>query len=121
MSASGNSRARILVVDDDPGAVDALTDILESEGYAVSSARNGQEALDYLRSSPPPAVIMLDLMMPVMNGRQFLEEQKKDPKLAHIPVVVMTAFMSVVDLRAPIILPKPIDVDGLLKIVAQYC
>ncbi|PLS79555.1 MAG: response regulator, partial [Chloroflexi bacterium] len=86
------SSATILVVDDDSGIREALTDILEDEGYAVRSACDGQAALDLLRQqAEPPALVLLDLMMPRMNGWQFRSEQRRDPALANIPVVVISA------------------------------
>src|SRR5205814_8831977 len=84
---------RILVVDDDPDIRDSLREVLEDEGYDVSCVGNGREALDHLKAaSPRPCVILLDLMMPVMDGWQFRREQKKlEPELANIPLVVITA------------------------------
>lgn len=81
----------ILVVDDDPAIRSALTEILNDEGYRSLSAANGVEALSLLRSNHPTALVVLDLMMPVMDGYGFLAEQRRDPALAHIPVVAITA------------------------------
>jgi CheY-like chemotaxis protein len=79
----------ILVVDDDAISRETLAGLLSKKGYSVASAENGRQALDYLRSSTP-ALILLDLMMPVMSGWEFLALKKTDPRLEPLPVVVMT-------------------------------
>jgi CheY-like chemotaxis protein len=81
---------RILLVDDDIPSVEALKELLEGAGYGVVCAENGSEALARLREDEY-GVILLDIMMPVMNGYEFREAQMKDPRLASIPVVVITA------------------------------
>jgi len=81
----------VLVVDDDRYIVEGLSDLLESEGYKVATATNGLDALDQLRRGLRPSVIVLDLMMPTMDGWGFRQEQMKDAELKEIPVVVMTA------------------------------
>ena len=86
----------ILVVDDDPDIRDSLREVLEDEGYGTSCVANGREALDFLRSGKRPCVILLDLMMPVMDGWQFLEEQKRDPALAAIPVLNEMSHLPVI-------------------------
>src|SRR4051812_42751331 len=75
---------RVLVVDDDPTIRDALHMILEAEGYHVETAANGAEALSCLREGQPPCLIVLDLMMPVLNGWQFRNLQRQDPALSEI-------------------------------------
>jgi CheY-like chemotaxis protein len=85
-------RKRILVVEDDPDIRSALCTILEEEGYTVMSASDGREALAKLRDrNGLPGVILLDLMMPVMNGAEFRLAQLRDPRLRQIPVVVLSA------------------------------
>ncbi len=116
----------ILVVDDDAGIREALTDILEDEGYVVSSAPDGLAALEMLRSQHQrPKLVLLDLMMPRMNGWQFRAEQREDPDLAAIPVVVISAGGNAREqsqvLGAAEYLPKPIEVDQLVGIVERYC
>lgn len=81
----------ILVVEDDADIRSALCSILEDEGYRVACAADGQEALGALRAGLRPAVILLDLMMPVMDGPDFRAAQLLDPRIADIPVVVLTA------------------------------
>jgi CheY-like chemotaxis protein len=111
----------VLVVDDDLDIREALTDILEDRGFPVLSAANGREALTLLRSlDAPPAVILLDLMMPILDGYGFLEEHRKDASLAVIPVAIITAGHGVdrsrIDDVTPI-LPKPINVPRLFGIL----
>ena len=112
----------ILVVDDDRGAMEALSDILEYEGYHVERARNGLEALEHLqRTRPVPDLIILDLLMPVMDGWEFRMRQRDDPELANIPVLVVTAIGATAGIEGVKIMRKPVDVNELLKNVALYC
>jgi len=86
----------ILIVEDDRDIREILTETLQDSGFAVATAVNGLDALRVVRSLPlPPAVILLDLMMPVMDGYGFLEERRKDTALAAIPVAIVTAGQSV--------------------------
>jgi CheY-like chemotaxis protein len=112
--------AKLLVVDDDAGSLAALTDILSMEGYLVETMSNGQEAIDYLRAAQaPPALIILDLFMPVMDGWQFLAEMKLDATLSQlrIPVIIVTALNAKVDADA--IIHKPIDLERLLHTIRR--
>jgi CheY-like chemotaxis protein len=111
-------RTTILVVDDDADCRELLADLLSHQGYAVVCARNGREALDCINSSTP-ALMILDLMMPVMSGWELLEQQKNDPKLESLPVVVMTASGLVQNLSAEAVIHKPIDFKALMKVVKQ--
>ncbi|MGK4006627.1 response regulator [Sorangium sp. So ce1036] len=115
---------RILVVDDDPDIRETLAELLQEEGYAVASAAHGAEALSALRTDPRPGLILLDLMMPIMDGWQFRAEQKKDPELASIPVVIISATGRdelVSSLGAAQFLKKPINLEQLLAAVEQHC
>src|SRR4051812_12376876 len=98
-----------------------LTIILEVEGYEVTSAGNGREALDRLGGGPRPDLILLDLMMPVMTGWEFLDQRKQDPRLAAIPVVILSAVSDVApdlgSLGAAACITKPIGEDRLLDLV----
>jgi CheY-like chemotaxis protein len=111
----------ILVVEDDPATREALGLILGSAGFGVLGAPNGQEALGLLRSGPYPDLILLDLMMPVMDGWQFRREQTRDPALAAIPVVVLSADGNVRQkasaLGAAGYLQKPVEVENLLETI----
>jgi CheY-like chemotaxis protein len=112
-------RRKILVVDDDADVRIALTELLELEGYEVVTATNGQEALDYLgHASELPALVLLDLRMPMVDGVQFRSEQRRDPTLARIPVVIVTAGRQAAlsGFDAPI-LSKPLRADTLLKTI----
>jgi CheY-like chemotaxis protein len=80
----------ILLVEDDALTRGAMKTVLEWEGYQVHCAANGQEALDLLREGERPALILLDLKMPVLDGREFREHQKRDPDLAAIPVLAIS-------------------------------
>jgi CheY-like chemotaxis protein len=118
----GRHTGNILVVDDDRGAMEALSDILEYEGYQVERAQNGLQALEHLRETRPyPNLIILDLLMPVMDGWEFRTRQKEDPELAKIPVLVVTAIGATAGIDAASVLRKPIDIDALLRAVARYC
>ena len=112
---------RILVVDDDEGVREAMVGILQTMGYSVASAINGKEALDYLRDAATPDLIISDLAMPVMDGRQFRREQVKDPRLARVPVIVLSALSDRTDIDANEIFIKPVDVDILLATIDRYC
>src|SRR3984893_2598033 len=119
---NGRNKGSILVVDDDRGAMEALSDILEYEGYRVQRAQNGLQALEYLQKMRPgPNLIILDLLMPVMDGWEFRMRQKDDPELAKVPVLVVTAIAAIAGIDAVAVLHKPIDVDALLRTVARYC
>jgi CheY-like chemotaxis protein len=113
--------ARILIVEDDEDAREAMVAFLEMKGYSAVPAGNGKEALDYLDRAPTPDLIILDLWMPVMDGWQFRREQVKNPRLAKVPVVVVTALSDRTDVDANEIIIKPVDVDRLLITVSHYC
>jgi CheY-like chemotaxis protein len=111
----------VLVVEDDEDAREAMVALLQMKGYDVAGAGNGREALDYLDQAPPPDLIILDLWMPVMDGWQFRSAQIRNPRLAHIPVIVVTALSDRADVDANEVIIKPVDVDHLLTKVDQYC
>jgi CheY-like chemotaxis protein len=118
------ARDYILIVEDDFDIREALTQILEEEGYAVRGASHGREALDLVAEAGAPKLILLDLMMPVMNGWQFRAEQLKDPALAPVPVLVISADPQVqtkaASLGAAGLLRKPISLDDLLEAVKTH-
>jgi CheY-like chemotaxis protein len=122
-SPNGHERS-ILIVEDDLDVREALTQVLEFEGYAVVGATNGQEALDHLRAGNVPSLILLDLMMPVMDGLQFRSVQMDDPSLAAIPVIVISADgkvdQKVASLGVAGYMKKPLDVDSLLAMIARF-
>jgi CheY-like chemotaxis protein len=113
----------ILVIEDEEGIREALRLTLELEGYQVQTAMNGKVGLDLLSAIPSPCLVLLDLMMPVMDGWSFAEAIGKDLVLAVIPIVVVTAFADQGKSfkRARCIIKKPVDIDLLLRIVKQFC
>ncbi len=115
--------AKILVVEDNDDVREMMAVTLELEGHQVSTAANGRDALEQLRTGEKPCVILLDLMMPVMNGWEFRRELERDPALADVPVVVISAATGelVRNTRADAFIPKPIDMDHLLDVVCDLC
>ncbi|HXH30694.1 MAG TPA: response regulator [Bacteriovoracaceae bacterium] len=115
---------RILVVEDDTSIRELLVELLESEGYDVASAVNGLEGLKYLQGENVPDLILIDLMMPVMDGYSFRTEQLKNENWASIPTVVMSAEANAKEkmknFSITAFLSKPVELDTILKTVAQY-
>ncbi len=109
----------IVIVDDDSDVREALGEVLTEEGYSTALFENGRAALQYLRDgAPPAALILLDLMMPGMNGWQFREEQLKDERLREIPVVVITASrLGNEAIQAREVLFKPVGLGELMDAV----
>jgi CheY-like chemotaxis protein len=108
----------ILVVDDERDICDVMAEALALDGHRVLIASNGRMALEQARRDRPDLII-LDLMMPVMSGWEFLEARREDPALASVPVIVDTAFPETQVDGAALILQKPFDVDTLLAAVAR--
>lgn len=116
----------VLVVDDDPDLRQALVEVLADQGYRTLSAANGAEALAQLTTGAPlPSLILLDVMMPVMDGWEFSDRQQLDPRLARIPVVVLSAHASASALagrrKLAGFLRKPVELTALLATVRQVC
>jgi len=111
-------RGRVLVVEDDRDIRDELRTLLEENDYCVIVAEHGRRALEVMRAGNRPDAIILDLMMPVMDGWEFREHQKKDPDLAPIPVIVTTASDRTVEADA--LLRKPIDRNALLRVLDEH-
>jgi CheY-like chemotaxis protein len=121
-----SSRPRLLLVDDEEAICEALGEALAEDGFEVVTAANGREALDILRDEPRPSAILLDLMMPVMDGWEFRRAQLNDPLLREIPVLVISASGSSPEtLRSQLgeveLIPKPVPYGGLLKAVGRLC
>jgi CheY-like chemotaxis protein len=119
------SRPEILVVDDDDGIRETLEDVLSAEGYRVATAGNAAIAVDRIRRGPMPSLMLLDLMMPVLSGWEFLVMAEKDEVLGSVPVVVLSAM------TAPMGSPgaqggvkacvrKPVQLDELLAVVLRF-
>jgi CheY-like chemotaxis protein len=113
----------VLVVDDDQAIRETLCELLEDEGHRAVGAANGKEALDILRREDRPCVILLDVMMPVMDGPTFRAEQLKDPSLSAIPVAVITAAgaSAAAALNPGALLLKPLSMDSVLQVVDRFC
>jgi two-component system nitrogen regulation response regulator NtrX len=122
-----SQRELVLIVDDDEDLRTAVRGVLENAGYPTAEANDGQEALAFMQQAQDkPALLLLDLMMPSMDGWQLRGRLRTDPVLAAIPIVIMTAHAGV--LRAVSnarpetpVLSKPLDVVRLLQVVATYC
>jgi CheY-like chemotaxis protein len=116
---------QVLIVEDDRDIRESLDEVLRDAGYAPVLAANGVEALQHLRASAVPSVIILDLMMPVMDGREFRAIQLGDQRLRAIPTILLTAHAKPADAMAGmgdvIFLAKPVDLDRLLDTVARAC
>jgi CheY-like chemotaxis protein len=117
----------ILVADDNDDIREAIVEALENEGYRVSSARNGSEALTLLKDLPEPTLVLLDLMMPVMNGWEFLDAQKKDARFAGHTIVTLSAVnpsQSLED-QTPLVtagsIRKPFSLGKLWETVEEFC
>jgi CheY-like chemotaxis protein len=111
----------VLIVEDDLNIRELFTELFESEGYQVVTAVNGLEGLDKIRSKPTPNVVVLDMIMPIMNGQGFLSHVMADPKISNIPVVLVSATAGEYDtVGAVAFMKKPVDLDGLLNLVAKY-
>ncbi|HVR62918.1 MAG TPA: response regulator [Polyangia bacterium] len=118
-----NAQEHILVVEDDKNLRESLCEALELEGYVTVSVEHGQAALTYLATGARPCVILLDLMMPVMDGWTFRREMMKDQALAAIPVVVMTAATPAraATIAAEAILYKPLHMGQVVGVVQEHC
>lgn len=128
MQLSPQSACEILVIEDDHAIRQVLTQILGDDGCHVQCAVHGQDALEYLdQAAQLPQLILLDLMMPTMDGFTFRSHQRQHPRLRDIPVVLLSAITINLDPRqcaaldAVAFLAKPIDWAHLDRVVAQYC
>jgi CheY-like chemotaxis protein len=129
MSATFAPGRRVLVVEDDAALREALSEALRDEGFTVTAAADGREALDLLRvsASPNPSVILLDLAMPRMNGWQFRAEQQTDDRIAAIPVVVLSAAPHLAEEAESLGVPdgswlrKPVPLGNLLAVITHHC
>ena len=120
---NGGSHYPILIVEDDADLREMMAQLLTLEGFVAATVSNGREALDYLEDRDAPEVILLDLMMPVMDGWEFRRKQQADPDLARVPVIVLSALdqARASGLDAAAVLKKPLDFDRLLELVRAYC
>ena len=124
MYANKLARPSVLVVDDDEDIRSTIRDVLTDQGFTVACAANGREALEMLISGQSkPALILLDLTMPEMDGWTFRQEQQKVPRLAQIPVVLFSghhdAARAAQSLNAVGLMTKPLRLEGLVTLVEQ--
>ncbi len=121
MTPSSAKSKTILVVEDDFSIRESLKIALELEGYKVITAENGKIALELIKQEPKPCLVLLDMMMPMMSGREFLDQVLADSVLAPIPVFVVSAVADQQKSEGAIgFMKKPADLDLLLKFVAQH-
>ena len=126
MAGNPSAPGIILIAEDDAVTREGLSAILQRAGYVVAGAANGQEALDYLHSQPAPSLILLDMLMPVLDGWLFMRELRQLPGCEAIPVVVVTG-MTVASaewtkaLGAVALVRKPVDVELLLDTIRRHC
>jgi CheY-like chemotaxis protein len=117
MNTRNDASRSILLVEDDELIRRAIQMVLEWEGYRVDCSTNGQEALDYLRQGNRPRLIVLDVIMPVLDGEQFRQEQLRDPSIASIPVIVVSAASAALGINAVHHIRKPFEVQELLDAI----
>lgn len=111
----------ILVVEDDYSIRETMREALETESYHVITAENGQDGLNKLRLASKPCLVLLDMMMPIMGGREFLDAVLADAVLAPIPVLVVSASSEKGRIQGVAeFIKKPVDLDLLLQMVAKY-
>jgi CheY-like chemotaxis protein len=113
------ARHSVIVVEDDPPLRQSITDVLELASCEVHGFAEGRPALDYLREDRRTCLVLLDLMMPGMNGWEFLDTKRADESVSSVPVVVMTATPNP-GVMAPV-LRKPMKIDSLLAAVDRHC
>lgn len=119
--STSRQRGSVLIVEDDEDIRAAMAELLESEGFEVAVASNGQEGLEVLSQMVPPCLVLLDLMMPVMNGEDFLRHVRQNPEQNEIPIIIVTASG-----RSPLpgtqgILKKPFEISDLFSTVNLHC
>jgi CheY-like chemotaxis protein len=119
-----NHEGTVLIVDDNQDACASLAMLVMLEGFAPVLASNGEKAIAYLRDHPPPCFIILDMLMPVMDGWEFLACKQELPEVARIPVLIATGREGTIDLDhfpdVVSVVYKPVDPETIFKILKQY-
>lgn len=110
---------RVLIVEDDAELRSTLAEAMRETGAEIVLAEDGIEALEWLRAGPSPAVVLLDLRLPRLDGHDFLRELRADARFEHLPVITMTAGSSRAEGDVVARLRKPLDLEGLLEIVGS--
>jgi CheY-like chemotaxis protein len=120
--ANQKQRPAVLIVEDDREMAATITEVVEERGYRAITAENGREALARLEDETP-ALLLIDLFMPVMNGVELLKVIKKSPKLSAIPRIIMTAANDqMIGVREDVtVIYKPVDFDALTQLLHRYC
>ena len=120
---SNGHHCPVLIVEDDADLREMMAQLLTLEGFQAATVANGREALQYLEHTDTPEVILLDLMMPVMDGWEFRRRQRADPEMSQVPVIVLSALDQgrAGGLDPAAFLKKPLDFDRLLQLVRSYC
>jgi CheY-like chemotaxis protein len=113
--------AHVLVVEDDPDIRDAVVEVLRLHGFSPWEAVNGRDGLEKLQRMPRPCIVLLDMMMPVLDGRAFLDQLRNDVTFIALPVVVVSAGKSDGNEKASEWIRKPFHVDELVDVVSRYC
>jgi CheY-like chemotaxis protein len=117
-----NISINILLIEDESDIRTILKDALEWEGYRVYTASNGKEGMEILPGMPAPSLILLDLMMPVMNGWEFANALQTDHAYRNVPIVALSAFSDPEkEIRVEGFIKKPVDLDLLLALVRERC
>lgn len=111
----------VLVVEDEPELRELMQMALEGSGYVVLAAADGEEALAAIRSVERLCLVLLDLLMPKMNGWEFVEWMRAAPKYADVPIIVHSSAIKDVPSGATRVLRKPVELDRLLSVVAEFC
>jgi CheY-like chemotaxis protein len=113
----------VLIVEDDADLREMMAQLLSLEGYRAESVANGRAALEYLLKGDVPELILLDLMMPIMDGWEFRRRQREHPQIASVPVVILSALdeSRAADVDGEAFLKKPLDFDRLLELVRRFC
>jgi CheY-like chemotaxis protein len=111
----------VLIIEDEQELREMMRDALELYGYAVVTAADGQDAFDKLGGIDKICLVILDLLMPIMNGWDFLDRLRQRSELASVPVVVHSSAPGPVPLGATRVLQKPVPLDRLIAVVREYC
>jgi CheY-like chemotaxis protein len=120
VSAAATAPGTVVVVEDEEDTRELLRELLEGAGFQVKTAEDGLVALDVLRSTSPVCMVLVDLLMPRMNGLELIHAIAADPGLAQLHVVVSTSAPDKAPAGIPC-LPKPVDISSLLAVVAGRC
>ncbi len=114
-------RGSVLIVEDDEDIRAAMAELLENEGFEVAVAANGLEGLEVIRQMDPPCLVLLDLMMPIMSGEDFLRHVRDNPSLCRTPVVIVTASGRTALPGSQGVLKKPFEISDLFATVCAHC